>query len=111
MKRLTTTLLIASVTVAALLVPAGTVTAASSNHGAEARCKYHETSGGKYGWTEALLKKIAVRPPTLYAKRSKQVVGWRFAVQRSLNRQNGPWAVTYGSPIQKRTATTSRAAA
>ena len=111
MHRLTTTLLITLATAAALAVPVATVTAAPSSFGAEARCRYHETAGGKYGWTAALLKKIAVRPPTLDAKSGQQVVGWRFVVQRSLDRQRGPWIVTYRSPIQKRPATTTTPAA
>ena len=69
------------------------------------------TAGGKYGWTEALLKKIAVRPPTVYAKSGTQLVGWQFVVRRSLDRTNTPWVVTYRSHIQQRLATTATPAA
>lgn len=81
------------------------------DYGSTANCKYKITESGKYGWTEALLKKLAVKPPTIYAKHGTQRVGWQFIVQRSLDRERGPWTVTYRSHIQKANATTSSAAA
>ncbi len=84
---------------------------AGSSYGAEARCRYHETQGGKFGWTEALLKRIAVTPPSVVSRNGgKQQVGWRFIVERSLERANGPWQVTYGSPIQTGSATATKPA-
>jgi hypothetical protein len=72
------------------------------------KCRYEATAGGRYGWTEARLRRIAVPPPLLYAVRARQTVGWRFVVQRSI--ENGPWTVTYRSPIQKSTAYSDRPA-
>jgi hypothetical protein len=94
---------------AAALFTAAPVSAAPApnNYGSTVTCRYRVTQGGKYGWTEALLNKLVVTPPTIYAKHGTQRVGWQFVVRRSLDRGNTPWVVTYRSTIQKRQATTS----
>ena len=85
--------------------------AAAHGYGSTGLCRFVATQAGTYGWTEALLRRIAVTPPRLYAKRSGgQKVGWRFTVERSRNRSVTPWRVTYRSPIQKANATRNRAA-
>jgi hypothetical protein len=97
---------------AALTMPVAGVRAAPlPDYGAEAKCHYKITESGKFGWTQALLKKIAVTPPTIYAESGTQRVGWQFVVRRSLDRDNGPWNVTYRSHIQKGYATASSVAA
>jgi hypothetical protein len=80
---------------------AGPAVAGVIDYGAIANCRYQVTESGKYGWTEALLKKIAVQPPTMPKKAGNKSVGWRFVVERSLDRENTPWKVTYRSPIQR----------
>jgi hypothetical protein len=52
-------------------------------------------------WTEALLHRIAVRPPTIAKTVGTRSVGWRFIVDRSLDRENTPWVVAYRSPLQR----------
>ena len=96
---------------AAVLVPAPLLAAPLPNYGSTVNCRYSVTQSGKYGWTEALLKRIAVQSPAVYAKSGTQLVGWQFVVRRSLDRTNTPWVVTYRSHIQKRLATTSTPAA
>ena len=100
----------------ALATLAGPVAAAQSAqpYGAQAICRYTRTEGGKYGWTEAVFKKIVVKPPTLFSNSgASQRVGWQFVVSRSIFNEDGfgPWQVTYSSPIQKATATPTKAAA
>jgi hypothetical protein len=92
---------------AAFVAPAPVGATPASNYGSTASCRYQVTAEDKLGWTAALLKKIAVKPPTVYAKSGTQKVGWRFIVRRSLQGENGPWTVTYRSHIQQRLATTS----
>jgi hypothetical protein len=59
----------------------------------------------------ARLRKITVTPPEMFAKSGQQTVGWRFVVRRTINEGDYPsHQVTYTSPIQTRTATTSEAA-
>lgn len=106
-------LLVVAALAAALGGSASPVAAAASEHGygAEARCRYTATQSGQYGWTEALLKRIVVMPPTVFAKKAGgQQVGWRFIVRRSLDREAGPWKVSYRSRIQKAPATKTSAA-
>lgn len=109
MNRSFATLVAALVLSAATLFAASPVSAAPAlnNYGSTVTCRYQVTQEGTNGWTEALLKKLVVTPPTMYAKNGTQLVGWRFIVKRSLDRWNTPWVETYRSPIQKRQATTS----
>jgi hypothetical protein len=109
MNRSFATLVAALVVSAATLIAASPVSAspAPNNYGSTVTCRYRVTEEGTNGWTEALLRKLVVTPPTIYAKNGPQLVGWRFIVKRSLDRWNTPWVVTYRSPIQKRQATTS----
>jgi hypothetical protein len=112
MNRYAATLLMILVTAAALAMPLATVSATPlPDYGAVAKCHYAITESDKNGWTEAELRRIAVTPPKVFAQSGTQTVGWRFVVRRSLDRENGPWKVTYRSPIQKGEATTSSAAA
>lgn len=104
-------ILVSMVAILGLALPAaaaGEPQAATSSHGSQARCRYEATQIGRFGWTEADLRRIVVTAPTIYGTRRGQTVGWRFVVQRSIDR--GPWRVTYRSPIQKATAGPSRAA-
>lgn len=71
------------------------------DHGAIANCRYNVTEGGTYGWTEALLRKIAISPPVMPKPAGAASVGWRFVVKRSLDRANTPWRVIYRSPLQR----------
>ena len=71
------------------------------DYGAIANCRYNVTEGGTYGWTEALLKKIAISPPTIAKQTGTKSVGWRFVVERSLNGDVTPWRVIYRSPLQR----------
>ena len=71
-------------------------------------CRYEAKSGGSFGWTTARLRRIRVDPPQIWATRTRQTVGWRFVVRRSID--NAPWTVTYRSPIQKGTAYSDRPA-
>ncbi|MDQ3937865.1 MAG: hypothetical protein M3253_04195 [Chloroflexota bacterium] len=50
------------------------------------------------------MKRIDVRPPKMRSVGSRQRVGWRFFVQRSLLYEEPVWTTTYKSPIQKATA-------
>ena len=81
---------------------------AGAAHGSQARCRYEATQVGKFGWTEALLRRIVVIPPTMYGLTRGQTVGWRFAVQRSID--SAGWERTYRSPIQRTTAGPNRPA-
>jgi hypothetical protein len=101
-------LLTAIVTGAALVMPIASVSAApATDYGSTVICRHRITQEGRFGWTEALLARIAVKPPTIYAKSGTQQVGWQFIVKRSLDTWNTPFVVTYRSHVQKRTATTS----
>jgi hypothetical protein len=71
-------------------------------------CRYEAIEGGTYGWTTARLRRIRVDPPSMWAMRAKQKVGWSFVVQRSVD--DAPWTVTYRSPLQKSTAYADRPA-
>ncbi len=74
-----------------------------------AKCSYLTTFQGpiSHKWG---LNRIDVRPPRMRAISGVQTVGWRFIVQRTEGHE-GAWAVTYRSPIQKRTASASTNAA
>lgn len=109
MNRYAASLLTAIVTAAALAMPmaSASATPTPNNYGSTVTCRYEVTQEGRLGWTEALLKKIVVQPPTIYAKNGAQQVGWQFVVKRSLDRWDTPWVETYRSIVQKRQATTS----
>jgi len=103
-------LLISLITVVAALVAVpGTASATPApDYGAGVLCRYVITEPSDIlGWTAARLDKLVVSPPTVYAQDGAQHVGWRFIVKRSVNWDLGPWQVTYRSPIQKASATTS----
>ena len=101
------TAVIATVASFVLVGPAAAGTP-PADYGSSVQCRYRAGgSGPAYEWK---LKRIVVAPPVLYANNGTQKVGWRFVVRRSLNGENGPWKVTYRSPIQKRTATATQAA-
>ena len=88
--------------------PAAAATPPTSEYGNTATCRYRAPGDGPaFDWR---IKKIAVTPPVLYAKSGTQTVGWRFVVTRSMSFGGDPWKVTYTSPIQKASATTSHAA-
>ncbi len=76
-----------------------------SNESGGAKCSYVTTFQGptSHRWG---LKRIYVRPPRVRAISGSQTVGWRFIVQR-MEGNEGSWATTYRSPIQKRTASVS----
>ncbi len=82
---------------------------ALQDHGSTVLCKYRTSSPPGQAWT-ALIKRIIVSPPQLFANGGKQTVGWRFAVRRTV--YDGTWshAVSYRSPIQKAKATATSAA-
>src|SRR4051812_30004143 len=98
-----TTYALAALTAAMLLLVNGATVAVAGviDHGAVVRCRYDVTVPGTYGWTEALLKKIVVHPPTVPKTSSDQRVGWRFIVERTLDREFTPWLVVYRSPRQR----------
>jgi hypothetical protein len=112
MNRLSATLLTTLAAVAALTVPVAAASATPApDYGASVTCRYVITEpSSEIGWTEARLSRFVVSPPTVYAQHGTQDVGWRFIVKRSLDWDNGPWKVTYRSPIQRASATTSSAA-
>jgi hypothetical protein len=97
---------VASVIVAG---PVAAATAPTSDYGNTVNCRYRASgSGPAYDY---VLKRLVVTPPVLYAVKGTQTVGWRFVVTRAEWWGSEPWKVTYRSPIQKRTATTTTAAA
>jgi hypothetical protein len=84
----------------------------AADYGARVKCRYVITEpSSEIGWTEARLAKLVVSPPNVLAQSGTQTVGWRFIVKRSLSWDEGPWKITYRSPIQRASATTSSAAA
>lgn len=102
MSRLTRTVVLALIALAVLAGPAATAAQAGViDYGAVANCRYRVTAEYQGTWTKAVLKRIAVEPPTIAKTAGTKSVGWRFLVQRSLDRGNTPWVVTYRSPIQR----------
>ena len=99
-------------TVLSTAVIAGPVAAyapPTSDYGNTAQCRYKAPGDGPA--FNFRLKKLVVTAPVWYGTKSTpQMVGWRFIVTRSMNREDGPWTETYRSPIQKRSATASTAA-
>jgi hypothetical protein len=88
--------------------PVAASTPPPSDYGNTATCRYTAPGNGpSYNFR---IKKIVVTAPTLYAKNGTQTVGWRFVVARSKSYGDDPWKITYRSPVEKATATTSQAA-
>lgn len=104
-----TSVVLALVSTAIIAGPVAAATPPTSAYGNTVECRY--TAGGHgpaYDW---VLKHLVVTPPKVYAEKSRQTVGWRFVVTRAEWWGADPWKVTYRSSIQKRTATTTMAAA
>lgn len=102
MSRLTRSFALSLVALAVVAGPVATPAAAGViDYGAIAKCRYTMTQSYKGVWTHALLKRIAVQPPTIAKKVGTRSVGWRFIVERSLDRDNTPWVVTSRSPLQR----------
>jgi hypothetical protein len=90
--------------------PAAAYTAPVSAYGNTVECRYK--AGGNGPAYEFKLRRLTVTPPEVYSKTAHQTVGWRFVVTRSIYYEGeGPWRVTYRSPIQRAPATTTHAAA
>ena len=104
-----TALLFTALATALIAAPAAAANPPTSAYGNQAQCRYKAPGDGPA--FNFRLKKIVVTAPVIYGKKSTpQMVGWRFIVTRSMNREDGPWTETYRSPIQKRNATASTAA-
>ena len=102
MSRLARVLALSLIGLALVAVPsAAPAFAGVIDYGAIAKCRYNVTEGGTYGWTEALLKRIVLQPPTVAKVAGTKSVGWRFVVERSLDRAAPPWVVIYRSPRQR----------
>src|SRR3954451_16711028 len=97
---------VASVIVAG---PVAAATAPTSDYGNTVNCRYR--AGGSGPAYDYVLKRLVVTPPVLYAVKGTQTVGWRFVVTRAEWWGSEPWKVTYRSPVQKRSATTTTARA
>jgi hypothetical protein len=99
--RLTRVLAVSLIALAVLLGPAaGSASAGVIDYGAIANCRYKVTATFSGTWMRAVLKKIAVEPPTIAKKTGTKSVGWRFIVERSMDRDSTPWVLTYRSPLQ-----------
>jgi len=84
--------------------------AAPPDHGSVVTCNYRTNSPGPA--FSAKVRRIVVTPPEMFAKSGHQTVGWRFSVRRTIDEGDVPsHKVTYRSPIQRATATTTKAAA
>ena len=94
----------------AAVVSVGPVAAAKAPQ--DTSCRYEATQAGQFGWTEARLKRISVRPPEMFALdgSNSQRVSWRFMVGRYIG--SDPYAAkeTYRSPRQYATAARDEAA-
>lgn len=75
---------------------------------APALCRYLSTGSGDAELM--LLRRIVVRPPVAFARSGTQTIGWRTRIQSRLA-GGGSWETTIARPVQKATATTTRAAA
>jgi len=101
----------ATALLSALLIGAGPVAATVNEYGSRVKCDYKVTQRTNGQWTRAKLTHLVVTPPAMKAiVGSSETVRWRFWVLRSLNRDSGPWKVTYYSPWQMGTATASTTA-
>lgn len=110
-RRTASQLVLAFLPVALLLTLGGQASAASlPDHGSTVRCRYHTDSDTNWSFT-AQFRRIVVTPPQMFALSGRQRVGWSFSVNRLIDvGGNQSWTTTYTSPIQRATATTSRAA-
>jgi hypothetical protein len=100
---------VASMAIAAGPAAAAAATAPTSDYGNTVECRYKaDGPGPAYDW---VLKRLVVTPPVVYAQKATQTVGWRYVVTRAEWWGDSPWKVTYRSPTQKRSATTTVAAA
>jgi len=100
------TLAALAVVVSGAPVLAGSV---APNYGSTVTCNYRTNSPGPA--FNANVRKIIVTAPKVFAKSGHQTVGWRFSVWRTIDEGDHPsHKVTYRSPIQRATATTTRAA-
>lgn len=107
--RLGMALAVVAAATAALAAPVSAATPPTSDYGNTVQCRYTaDGPGPAYDW---VLKRLVVTPPVLYAQKGTQTVGWRFVVTRAEWWGTDPYKVTYRSPVQKRTATTTVAAA
>ena len=94
------------VAVLAALFVVGPVAAAAGPE--DINCRYKATQVGRFGWTEARLQRISVRPPEIYAVGvSSQTAAWRFMVRRYIGNSPSEWKQTYRSPWQTATARAS----
>jgi hypothetical protein len=99
------------IALAALIAAASPISAATPNYSPTARCLYSDVSVPGDGWVWLMqIRRIEVKPPKVFAAQpGKQLVGWRFAVERQIEQEG--WKVTYRSPIQSAKATPTRPAA
>ena len=85
-----------------------------ADYGSTVACRYHTNEDTNWSF-KAKFRRIVVTPPQMFAKSGRQMVGWRFVVERGISRYftdvPATWTVTYTSPTEKRVATTTRAAA
>jgi len=103
-------LLLAAVTTLSLAAEAPASAATPVDYGAAVNCRYRIVDGDIDHSYVAKLRKLVVTPPRMFATLSEQQVGWRFRVLRTLDANDAPWEITYTSPTQIRTATTTRLA-
>ncbi len=91
---------------------ASPATQTSTYWGAKASCKYTSTNATPDGaWTEALLHKIVVKPPEIYARNGRrQTVGWGLVVRRYDDGFEGYSEEILRSRLQTATATPARPA-
>jgi len=102
MSRLIRSLVFAAIGLAMVAGPGAiAVDAGVIDYGAVANCRYKVTAEYLGTWTKAVLRRIAIDPPTIAKTAGTKSVGWRFIVERSLDRGDTPWVVTYRSPIQR----------
>jgi hypothetical protein len=94
---------------AAIAAPVAAATPPTSDWGNTVECRYHLPGPSPVGdWR---IRSFNVLPPVVKANSGTQIVGWRFVVTRATNWGGDPWTVTYRSPIQKASATTTHKAA
>lgn len=101
MKPFAAALMLGLATAASALGGASPVLAGVIDYGAISNCRYKVSASFSGTWTEALLKKIAVQPPTIAKKTGTKSVAWRLIVERSMDRDTTAWAITYRSSIQR----------
>ena len=70
-----------------------------NGYGVDVSCRYRSVPVEGWDW-KMELRRLRVDPPTAFAKRAQQTVGWRFVVQRRSD-VNTTWKRIHVSPIQK----------